>query len=125
MGTHTTCGAAMRSFIAMLFIAVITACMPKPAVIHEPVTVERVVYVPIDPALTRVSPVPMPRNDSGRELIRVARDRRDDLVKCYADKAEIARIQGTPLSPEQAMAEQAVRDWIKLHEAIIEANKPR
>lgn len=65
-------------------------------VVREPVVIERIVYVPVDAALTRDCPVAEPRNNSGKELLRVARARKAALAACNADKRAIRGIQGSP-----------------------------
>lgn len=86
----------MRGRILIVAIAVVTGCS-KPVTVREPVYVERVVYVPIARALTQPISIPEPRNDSGDELLRVARARKAALQQCNADKGAIGAIQGTPV----------------------------
>ena len=71
---------------------VLTACA---SLRPTPVPVTRLVYVQVPADLTATKPIPEPRNDSGRELLRIARQRKADLQVCYADKTAIGSIQGT------------------------------
>ena len=81
--------------LAILLILGLVACQSAP-VIREPVTIEKRVYVRVSPALTAACPVAMPRNASGAELLRVARDRRAALEACNAKLRQIAEIEGKP-----------------------------
>lgn len=88
----------MRNAIAMgLAWCLLSGCASlRPVVVHDPVEVTRYVYVPVAKGLTAPCPIAMPRDDSGSELLRVARERRRSLEGCNADKRAIGRIQGTP-----------------------------
>ena len=89
----------MRLFHVLIAatVAALSGCgaTTAPVVVREPVVVERIVYVPIDPGLTATKPIPEPRTDTGAEVLRVARERKTDLEACYADKREIGSVQGT------------------------------
>ena len=91
---HARVMGIMRIAIAGLLLVALAAC-GRTQVIREPVTVVRVVYVPISPTLTRQHPVAEPRNDTGKELLRVARARKASLHTCNASLEEIAGLQGT------------------------------
>lgn len=86
----------MRIAIAGLLLVALAACA-RTQVIREPVTVTRVVYVRIDPALTAPCMIALPRNDSGKELLRVARARKAVLIDCDARMGKIRAIEGTPV----------------------------
>lgn len=83
------------AFVGLLLVA-LAAC-GRTHVIREPVTVERVVYVRIAPTLTSPVAIAEPRDDTGKELLRVARARKAGLHTCNASLAEIAAIEGTPV----------------------------
>ncbi len=87
----------MATFACMAILAMtsLAGCAAKPVVIEKPVVVTRTVYVPIDAALTAHGDVPMPRTDTGREVLRVARTRRTALEQCHAQLDEIGSVQGT------------------------------
>lgn len=79
-----------------VIMAIAAGCARQsPLVIEKPIPVDRLVYVPIDPALTETKPIPAPRDDSGAELLRVARARKADLAICYGKLDSIATVQGT------------------------------
>ena len=94
-GTIHAMGNLLRCTILFILVGSITACGMR-GVVREPVVIERIVYVGVDAALTATSPIPEPRNDSGKELLRIARERKRDLQQCYADKRAIRDIQGSP-----------------------------
>ena len=81
--------------LAILLIMALGACQSAP-VIRKPVTIEKRVYVRVSPDLTAACPIAMPRNASGAELLRVARDRRAALEACNAKLRQIGQIEGTP-----------------------------
>jgi hypothetical protein len=86
--------------VALLAFCALTACTTTRTVyVDRPVEVERTRWVPIDPGLTARKPIPEPRTDSGREVLRVASERKADLKACYADKASIEAVQGTEVTP--------------------------
>lgn len=82
-------------YIAACAAVLLSACASQ-APIREPIEVERVVYVRVDPGLTAHEGVASPRNDSGRELLRVARERKRQLQVCYGKLDRISEIEGTP-----------------------------
>lgn len=82
--------------LAILLTLALTACQSAP-VVRKPVTIEKRIYVRIDPALTARLPIAMPRNDSGAELLRVARDRRAGQEACNARLDHIGQVEGTPV----------------------------
>lgn len=95
-------GNVMRRIVAIVALTVsLTGCpFSNPAVIRQPVEVTRYVYVGIDKALTAPCPVAMPRNNGGKELLRVSRERRQALEGCAnAQLKAISRVQGTPVEP--------------------------
>ena len=89
--------------LAGLAPVVLAACgptkCPPPVQVQVPVEVTRTVYVPIDAGLTEPHAIAKPRNDSGGECLRVARDRKAELQACNADKAAIRSVQGTEVKP--------------------------
>lgn len=87
----------MTWFVVTATILAATGCAtsPAPVVIERPVPVTVTRWVPLDPRLTATAPIPEPRNATGAELLRVARARKADLLRCYADKREAASVQGT------------------------------
>lgn len=94
-------GDAMYGRIALLAsILLLASCASmRPAVVHEPVTVTRYVYVPISRYLTdHPGDIPSPHNSSGEELLRVARARKGDLLKCYGKLDSIESVQGTEVT---------------------------
>lgn len=73
-----------------------TGCAHRqPLVVEKPIPVDKLVFVPIDPALTATKPIPAPRDNSGAELLRVARERKTDLILCYGKLDAIQSVQGT------------------------------
>ena len=81
---------------AVLAATITTGCATRqPLVVEKPVAVDRLVFVPIDPALTATKPIPKPRDNSGAELLRVARERKTDLILCYGKLDSIQSVQGT------------------------------
>ena len=96
----------MRNAIAMgLASVLLCGCAGSRVVVHDPVEVIHYVYVPIDKGLTAPCPVAMPRDDSGSELLRVARERRRSLEGCANARLQaIGRIQGTPVPSGQPVA---------------------
>lgn len=92
----------MRGIIVSAILASsLSGCMTARPVVHEPVEVIHNVYVRVPAALTQKCPVAMPRNNSGRELLRVARDRRACVEKLNAQLEAIGKIEGA-LVPEGA-----------------------
>lgn len=86
----------MRHVVAAILALTLTACAGGRQIIHDPVTVTRYVYVPIRSDLTaHPATVPEPRNSSGEELLRVARERKGGLWKCYGQLDAIGIVQGT------------------------------
>lgn len=93
--------------LALAIAAVVTAgCASKPPtipVVTKPVIVERLIYVRVRSDLTaHDAQVAMPRNDSGRELLRVASERKAQVLQCHAKLDAIAQIEGTTVSPSPA-----------------------
>jgi hypothetical protein len=88
----------MRRIVAIAAMtASLAGCPMDRVVIHDPVPVTHYVYVPVDKALTAPCPIAMPRNNGGKELLRVSRDRRASLEGCANARLKaISRIQGTP-----------------------------
>lgn len=79
-----------------LAVLVLAGCQStQPVVIERPTVVTRVVYVPIDPALTAHGDMPEPRSDTGREVLRVAQARKAELSLCYGKLDAIGTVQGT------------------------------
>lgn len=88
----------MRNAIVMGLAPILLCACATRAVVHDPVTVTRYIYVSIDKGLTAPCPVAMPRGNGGDELLRVARERRRSLEGCANAKLNaISRIQGTPV----------------------------
>ena len=87
--------------IAMAAVVAVPGCSAKrgPVVIERPVYVTRTVYVPIPASLTQAHPIAEPRDDTGREALRVCRARKAELVQCNADMAAIGTVQGTEATP--------------------------
>lgn len=87
----------MRGLILTILglASTLAGCATQAPVIREPVVVERFVYVGIPPALTRKCPVAKPRDNSGKELLRVARERRKCIETMHGQLDAIGRIQGT------------------------------
>lgn len=80
--------------LAALAIALALAGCTRTVTIRQPVPVEvvRQVYVPIPAALTATGAIP---EGPPSACLRVAIERAEALDRCQADKAAIARIQGT------------------------------
>ena len=90
----------MRSIAVLALILLMAGCATQAPVIREPVTVTRYVYVPIRSDLTaQPASVPSPRNPSGEELLRVTRERKGQLLKCYGQLDAIGIVQGTEVKP--------------------------
>lgn len=88
----------MRNAIAIAMLSILAGCQSAPVIVHEPVTVEHYVFVPIDKALTAPCPVAMPRDNSVAEVLRVARERRASLEGCANPKlSAIGALQGSPV----------------------------
>lgn len=92
----------MRAFIISLACVLLLAgCAGRAQVIREPVEVIRYVYVRVDPSLTSHSAIPKPRDNTGREALRVNRERRKALEQCYGNLDAISGIEGTPVPKGQ------------------------
>lgn len=93
-------GIGMVRLLSGLFVtASLSGCLgTKPVVVKEPVIVDRMVHVAIDPALTVPCPVAEPRNRTGGEALRVARARKAALEDCNARMAAIRSVQGTEVA---------------------------
>lgn len=92
----------MRGIVVTLACLLLLAgCAGRTQVIREPVEVIRYVYVRVDPVLTTHSAIPMPRDNTGRESLRVNRERRKALEQCYGNLDAISGIEGTPVPKGQ------------------------
>lgn len=71
----------------------------RPVTVREPVEVTKIVYVRVSPGLTMQCPIALPRNNSGKELLRVARERLKSLQDCNRRMMVISALEGTEVTP--------------------------
>ena len=92
-----------RTARLLIFAVLLTSC--KGVTVYEPVPVssELLVYVPVPTELTEPQPV---AKGPLRDCPSVAKARAAALEQCNADKASIARIQGT--SAAEGLREPAI-----------------
>jgi len=86
----------------LLFIVCLAGCTKDvrqaPPAVPEVIYVEQVLYVPIDPSLTKRCTVAMGPLE---QIPQVARDRRKQLETCNAQLEAIESIQGTLVKDSQ------------------------
>ncbi len=89
-----------RTLAILLTIASLTACTSQhtktnPGVIVEPVTVNRVTYVPIPEALTEHGEVYVRKDDTVGEYIVSSERNTAALTACYRQLDDIRDVQGS------------------------------
>lgn len=87
----------MRILILLAcLLAMGASCTKRDVVVdtREPAIVEKVRYVPVPAKLTAPTPI---AEGSLDQVIDVARERKQQIQSCNADKAAIAGIAGTPV----------------------------
>lgn len=85
--------------LVLLMLAPLLAagsCSKRDIVVEtrEPAVITKRIFVPIDPALTKPTPI---AEGPLTEVIDIARARKEQLQSCNADKGAIAGVQGTPV----------------------------
>lgn len=103
----------MRHVVVAALVLMLAACAgTRQVVVHDPVEVVRYVYVPIRADLTNhPASVPEPRNSSGEELLRVARERKNTALQCFGQLDAISAVQGTPV-PTAAQQLEQLNSWL-------------